>query len=66
MGQAKARGTFTERKAMAIERDKKIAAERARLRLEREATKSPEERKGNMNNKILLASLIAITESVKP
>lgn len=60
MGQAKARGTFEERQAIAIERDNKIASERERIRREREAAKTPKEREKELKNKILLTQMLGM------
>jgi hypothetical protein len=60
MGQAKQRGTFTERQAAAIVRDNAIVAEKKRLQLEEEVSKTPEERKKELKNKLFLIQMIGM------
>ena len=52
MGQAKLRGTYEQRKAAAITRDKAIAEARIKARLEAEAAKTPEQREAERQSRI--------------
>jgi tRNA A37 threonylcarbamoyladenosine biosynthesis protein TsaE len=65
MGQAKVRGTFEQRKALAIERNEKIKEEIKQRRIQIEAARSPEERKRRSDAQMALAQLYAMAEVFK-
>ena len=58
MGQAKARGTFEERKAQAIERDRKAAEERLRIQKQKWESMADEERQAALKHEFYEHNLI--------
>ncbi len=60
MGQAKLRGSFEERKALAVIRNAETIAERERIRALREAAKTPEQRRAEMRVQTKLAMILAL------
>ena len=55
MGQAKLRGTYEDRKAAAIARDKAIAEAKRKAYLEAEAAKTPEQRQAEHEQSLKIA-----------
>jgi len=60
MGEAKARGSFEDRKKAAIERKQKEYQERLKLRLEADAKMTPAERKARKDAQIAMAQVLAM------
>jgi len=61
MGQARQRGTFEERLAMAEELSKEQAEKRRLINIERERNMTPEQRVERINSRVLLSLLAANT-----
>lgn len=66
MGEAKRRGSFEQRQALAIEADKKRQAEKAAADVARRKAMTAEERKKEMSVKTTLASLAMLLGTSVP
>ncbi len=65
MGQAKARGTFEQRKVEAEVKAKTLAEELEIARKLRESKMTPEERKKRHESRMLFAALMGVMSSIK-
>lgn len=64
MGQAKNRGSFEERKAEAIIANERRRAERERLKAEREANMTPEQRAWRRKGQMAMAIGLGLSASI--
>ncbi len=64
MGQAKLRGSFEDRRNKAVIRNKEEREQRAKIKLERELSLTPEERASRIRAQMVYASFFALIQDM--